>query len=109
MQLNNTPTARLKLGMLTLALLSTPWAWAQDNTAWYMGASAGRSQATIDNDRIVQNMGMGGFPGATVSDNSHDTGYKILGGYQFNPNFALEASYFDLGTFGFTAQSTPTN
>jgi len=26
-----------------------------------------------------------------------DTGFKIFGGYQFNPNFALEVAYLDLG------------
>jgi OOP family OmpA-OmpF porin len=101
--------AGLKRSLLTLALLSTPWAFAQDIAPWYAGASAGPTQATIDNDRIVQNMGLGGFPNSTVSDNNRDTGYKIFGGYQFNRNFALEGSYFDLGTFGFTANAAPSN
>ncbi len=26
-----------------------------------------------------------------------DTGFKVFGGYSFNENFAVEASYFDLG------------
>jgi OOP family OmpA-OmpF porin len=54
-------------------------------------------------------MGAGGFPNATVSDNSRDTGYKVFGGYRFHPNMALEASYFDLDKFGYTARSSATD
>lgn len=104
---SNTQRTGLHLTLLAWAMLSTPWAFAQDHSSWYIGASVGPTQATIDDDRIVQNMGAGGFPNAALSDNNRDTGYKIFGGYQFSPNFALEGSYFDLGKFGFIARSTP--
>jgi OOP family OmpA-OmpF porin len=32
-----------------------------------------------------------------VSGDGSGTGFKLYGGYQFNPNFALEGGYFDLG------------
>jgi OOP family OmpA-OmpF porin len=102
----NIPLTSLRRSMLALALLGTPWAFAQDS-AWYIGASAGPTQSKIDDDRIVQNLGAGGFPNATISDNNRDTGYKVFGGYQFNRNFGLEGSYFDLGTFSFNARTTP--
>jgi OOP family OmpA-OmpF porin len=109
MQTRNFTTSGLQLSALTLALLSTPLAFAQDESSWYMGASAGPTRARIDDDHIVQNMSVGGFPNATVTDNDRDTGYKIFGGYQFNRNFALEGSYFDLGKFSFNARTSLTD
>jgi OOP family OmpA-OmpF porin len=107
MQTRNFTTSGLRLSALTLALLSTPLAFAQDDSSWYMGASAGPTRATIDDGRIVQNMGLGGFPNATVSDDDRDTGYKVFGGYRFNRNLGLEGSYFDLGKYSFAARTTP--
>ena len=51
--------------------------------------------------------------GATTCD-STDTGYKLLGGYKFSPNFAVEAGLFGFGkakasdTVGNTAEITNT-
>jgi OOP family OmpA-OmpF porin len=33
----------------------------------------------------------------TCSADDSDSGFKIFGGYQFNPNFAFEVAYVDLG------------
>ena len=99
----------LQLSLLTLALLASPWALAQDDTSWYAGVSVGHTRATIDDARILGSLGANGFPDATISDSNNDTGYKVFGGYRFNRNFALEGSYFDLGKFGYTARSTPAN
>jgi OOP family OmpA-OmpF porin len=37
-----------------------------------------------------------GFGSTKIVDQS-DTGFKVFGGYNFNQNFAVELSYFDLG------------
>ncbi len=42
-----------------------------------------------------------------ITHDDRDTAFKVLGGYQFNRNFALEAGYFHLGKFGFTSTTTP--
>src|SRR5665647_1718793 len=42
-----------------------------------------------------------------MSNDNNDYGYKLFGGYQFNKNFALEAGFFDLGQFGYTATTVP--
>jgi OOP family OmpA-OmpF porin len=107
MKSNSSKAHCLQLSLLTLALLATPWARADENTSWYMGASAGPTQARIDDARILQNLGAIGLGNASISDSNRDNGYKVFGGYQFNRNFALEGSYFDLGKFGFTATTTP--
>ncbi|MGH8640446.1 MAG: outer membrane beta-barrel protein [Burkholderiales bacterium] len=56
---------------------------------FYVGASAGRSD--ID-DEIA-------FPGLITSGTADgkNTGYKIFGGYEFNPYFGVEVSLVDLG------------
>lgn len=44
-----------KLSLLTLALMATPFAMAQDG-GWYVGASIGQSNATIDDARITSGL-----------------------------------------------------
>lgn len=94
------------LGLVTAALLASPLATAQD-PHWYGGINLGVSRATIDDERITGNLLSRGFTGVSIQDDERDAGYKLYGGYQFNKNFALEAGYFDLGKFGFTATTVP--
>jgi OmpA-OmpF porin, OOP family len=95
------------LGIAALASLTALPAVAQDKTGWYVGGNLGRTGASIDDDRIRR--GLAGQGLGTVSIDDHDTnhGYKVFGGYQFHPNFAVEAGYFDLGHFGYTANTSP--
>jgi OmpA-OmpF porin, OOP family len=65
------------------ALTAALAARADVQPGFYAGASVGST--TIDDD---------GF-GSAIDDS--DTGFKLFGGYTFNDNFAIEASYFDLG------------
>jgi OOP family OmpA-OmpF porin len=48
-----------------------------------------------------------GFDTTALKDDNHHFGYKAFGGYQFNKYFALESGYFDLGRFGYTANTVP--
>jgi OOP family OmpA-OmpF porin len=94
------------LGLAALTAIASQFAMA-DDTGWYGGANVGQSRAKIDDPRIVGDLLTEGFSTTSISDDKHDTGYKIFGGYQFNPNFALEGGYYDLGEFGFTANTAP--
>ena len=95
-----------KLSLLTLALMAAPFAMAQD-AGWYGGANVGRTQASIDDARITSGLLGSGLTTTSIEDNDRDRGYKLFGGYQYNKNFAVEAGYFDLGRFGFVANTTP--
>jgi OOP family OmpA-OmpF porin len=107
MKSSNPKSRCIQLSVLTLAMLATPWAMADEETSWYMGASAGPAQARMDEARILQNLGNSGLGNAGFSDNNRGDGYKVFGGYQFNRNLALEGSYFDLGQYSFTASTKP--
>lgn len=96
--------------LLALAVLATPMLHAQEsisNTGIYMGISAGESKAHIDNARITQGLLGAGLSTDSLSEDHRDTGYKAFVGFPIHPNWAVEAGYFDLGRFGFTANTTP--
>jgi OmpA-OmpF porin, OOP family len=93
------------LGLVTLAALSGS-ALAQDSD-WYVGGSIGRSAATIDDARIRSGLLGQGLSTTSISENEHDRGYKLFGGYQLNRYFGIEGGYFDLGRFGYTATTVP--
>ena len=104
---SRTLPASLQLSLLALALLGGSAALAETDTPWYMGASTGPTRARIDDARILQSLGSSGLGNATLIDQDRDHGAKVFAGYQFNRFMALEGSYFDLGTFGFAASTTP--
>ena len=97
------------MGLAVSTLIAAPGAWAQDSAdaGWYGGANVGQSRATIDNARITSGLLGAGLATTSISDRDRSTGFKLYGGYQFNRNFALEGGYFDLGRFGFTANTAP--
>ena len=95
------------VGLATLAGLASPLVMAEDALGFYGGANVGRTGATIDNARITSGLAAGGLTTNSISERDRDTGFKVFGGYQLNQNFALEGGYFDLGKFGYTANTTP--
>lgn len=88
------------IGVLAITIsLVIPNASAQE-TGFYMGVGVGRSVASFnggdfDSVNVV-------FRNASVkSTGTSDTGYKFLGGYNFNERWAIEAGYADLGRFAY--------
>jgi OOP family OmpA-OmpF porin len=94
------------LGVLVLAVLTAVPARAQD-AGWYIGGNGGLAAAKIDDRRISADLLSGGYEPISISDNERDAGFKLFGGYRFDRYFALEAGYFNLGKFGFTADTLP--
>jgi OOP family OmpA-OmpF porin len=95
------------LGVAALAALAAPAAMAQDYSGWYAGAGLGRTGASIDDARITSGLAGQGLATTSIEDRDTDRGYKLFGGYQFHRNFAVEAGFFDLGRFGYTANTAP--
>jgi OOP family OmpA-OmpF porin len=94
------------IGFATLAAITSSIALA-DEAGWYGGANIGRSLATIDDARITTGLASSGLATTSIANRDRDTAYKIYGGYQFNKYIGLEGGYFDLGKFGFTANTLP--
>ena len=96
-----------RLGLAALAVFTGSLSAAQDNTGWYGGASVGRSAATTDDAGITSGLAGQGLGTSSIDDRDRATGYKLFGGYQFTPNLGVEAGFFDLGRFGYSAHTTP--
>lgn len=80
---------------------------AQPIDGWYAGGNVGRTAATIDDDGIRSGLLVQGLATSSIEDRGRDTGYKVFGGYKFHRNFAVEAGFFDLGSFGYNAITVP--
>lgn len=94
------------VGLAVSSALAGPLAIAQDS-GWYGGLNLGQSRSKIDDPRIINGLLAGGFSSATITDDNRDRGGKIFGGYQLNRYFGVEGGYFELGEFGFTANTVP--
>lgn len=75
--------------------------------AGYLGLSGGRSYADINRNALTSSLQRGGYSISQLRSEEIDYNFKILAGYKFNSNFALEASYFDLGKFDFSTALLP--
>src|SRR5580704_13703009 len=92
--------------LAALALTMSPSAFA-DDAGWYTGFNAGQSRAKIDDTRIADGLLDDGFTTTSIRNDDLHFGFKAFGGYEFNRYFALEGGYFNLGKFGFTADTLP--
>jgi len=94
-------------GVLALSTLSSSFTFADDE-GWYLGGNLGQSRGRIDEQTIVNDVIPAPTAHTFTNDNTIDRGYKLYGGYQFGPHFALEGGYFDLGEFQFNHSVLPT-
>ena len=96
-----------KLGLVALAIIASPVAAADDEPNWYGGVGLGWSRARIDDDRIRAGFVGSGLTVDSIDDDKNGLGLKVFAARQFNKYFALEGGYFNLGKFGYTANTTP--
>ncbi len=94
------------LGLVALAAIASSFAVAAES-GWYGGLSIGQSRAYIADDRIRAELLGEGLTMTSIDHDDRGVGFKLLAGKKFNRNFALEGGYFNLGEFGFTANTTP--
>src|ERR1700679_2247093 len=92
--------------LAALALTMSSLAFA-DDAGWYTGFNVGQSRALINNTRVTDDLLDDGFLTSSISNDYLHFGFKAYGGYEFNRYFALESGYFNLGKFGFTADTLP--
>jgi OOP family OmpA-OmpF porin len=96
-----------RISVVAAALaLGSSCAFAQ-HAGPYIGASFGQTKADIDEGALDRDLRSAGFTTNGVRSDETDTGFKAFGGYRFNRNFALEASYLKLGEI--SANTTITN
>lgn len=77
---------RLIFSMVSFLFYASPGI-AADGEGWYLGAGLGRST-------VKENHPGNGY---TIDRDTHDTGYKLFGGYRFNSYFGIEGGYTDFG------------
>lgn len=94
------------LGLAGLGTLTVATALAQDGGYSYGGIGVGQSRSKINEQDVATTLIGPGVTTNVLTRDRRDTAYKLFGGYQFNRNFAIEAGYFDLGQFGFTADTS---
>lgn len=89
-ELEKTMHTRLRFMLTTvlLALVAVPTPALAQDARGYIGLGLGMSTAKDACD---------GISGPGISCDDQDTAFKILGGYQVNPNFAVEVGYTNLG------------
>lgn len=87
-----------RLAVATLAAASGFFS-AQSLAQPYVGFSAG--QADVEESMVIPGLI---DPGGRVD--GKDGAFKLFGGYQFNPNFALEAAFVDLGDVSYSGSFT---
>ena len=94
--------AALAAGLAAVAAHSAQAAFP-DLKGWYAGVDLGQSHYGQKGDGLDGTFANQGFSSSTSID-STDTGWGLDLGYQFNPWFAVEGGYIDLGRFDFGSQ-----
>lgn len=85
-----------------------PLAMAGENVGPYIGANFGFTSLSTANQeqKLVNDLVAAGFTSAQMSMDQKSSGGKILGGYQFNENLAVEGYWASLGSYNYTILTT---
>jgi len=77
-------------------------AQAAGNDGWYGGLDLGRSNQRLGSGQIDSALGQQGLTTSSSLDD-HATAWGLFAGYQFNPYFAVEGGYVNLGKFDYSS------
>ena len=84
----------MKRILMAVAVLGA-FAAAPASAQWYVAGGVGSAQAKFGSTSPAA--------GVTLNGNSsRDTSWKVYGGYQFTPNWGIEAQYANLGRYSYT-------
>ncbi|MES2604440.1 MAG: outer membrane beta-barrel protein [Pseudomonadota bacterium] len=100
-------TSALSLVVATAMLSSIAVGQEARWDGWYAGFNAGVTDTDADGRPIFTTMQGLGLTLTSIDEDDEDNGFKALLGYRFNRHFAVEASGFDLGKFGFRSVIAP--
>lgn len=91
----------MKRTLVAAAVLLASGLASAQSTGWYGGVSVG--QASVDLDHVSRDIAAevedAGIPVVSASEDDSHMVYKLFLGYQYTPNFAIEAGYADLGKY----------
>ena len=106
LKLTTTPRRMSLLALAGFAVICSTSVMAQSTPGFYLGGSVGGTRSHFNNDAYNNRATSSGFTVNSSSVDNKDTGGKVFGGYQFNPNLAVEGGYFDLGRHGYSGTTS---
>jgi OOP family OmpA-OmpF porin len=92
---------------LAVATLGVQAQTSIDNEGLYVGIGAGDAKAKFNHDSALQNALAAGVVAGPLAVDQQGHAYKVFVGFPMSPFWALETGYFNLGRFGFNANTTP--
>ncbi|MBA2674461.1 outer membrane beta-barrel protein, partial [Ramlibacter sp.] len=72
--------------------------YADHQSGWYLGGNVGTTRADFEHKPMLS---VSPLAVTGLSDDDHEMGYKVYGGYQMNRNLAIEGGWFDLGRYDY--------
>lgn len=98
--------AKLFKHVIAIATIASATTVAFAGEAYVFGAVGASNYTGNGKSEIDAALVGAGATGLRSSMSNSSTGYKAGLGYQFNPNFAIEGSYVDVGSFKYSATTT---
>lgn len=105
-------TKSVMLALVGGAIAAAPMAvLAQGYSSWgtdgdyYVSASVGSANANASAGALEQGLALDGFAATATLDDT-DTGWRLVGGWQFHDRFAFEIGYVDLGDIQYSVNTT---